>query len=55
MSTWQARVAKEASLTWLDFGAALLTEDGEGFPKELRLDGTHLHPSYVKHLERALP
>ena len=42
-------------MTWLEFSSALLTEDGERFPEELALDGTHLHPSYVKHLERALP
>ena len=52
---WQARVAKEDSLTWLDFADSLLTADGEEFPPELTLDGTHMHPRYVEFIEKALP
>ena len=41
-------------LKWLDFFGDLLTPDGEALCKDLELDGTHLSPVYVKHLEKAL-
>jgi hypothetical protein len=43
----QRQVQREPSLCWLDFFDHLL-DDREGLKAELRLDGTHLHPRYVK-------
>ena len=47
-------VKKEPSLTMLDFFDELLTPDGKGLADGLKLDGTHMHPDYVKIMEGAL-
>ena len=47
-------VAKEPSLTMLDFFDDLLTPDGKGLADGLALDGTHMHPDYTKVMEKAL-
>jgi len=51
----QAAVEQEKGLYWLDFFPQLLSSDGAALADGLALDGTHLHPSYVRHLEQALP
>ena len=48
-------LAREKSLTYLDFFDEMLSPDGNHLADGLALDGTHLHPSYVKILEKALP
>eukprot|EP00878_Enallax_costatus_P021388 GHUV01022638.1.p1 GENE.GHUV01022638.1~~GHUV01022638.1.p1 ORF type:complete len:323 (+),score=102.04 GHUV01022638.1:87-971(+) len=40
-------------LHYLDFSQQLLDENGQ-LKREFELDGTHLHPSYLKHLEAAM-
>lgn len=49
-------VDKSKHLHWLDFFDQLLDDnDGGGSLRpEFRLDGTHLGPSYVRLLEKAL-
>lgn len=44
---------QQGKLCYLDFTDQLLAEDGR-FKDELHLDGTHLHPKYLKYLEAAL-
>ena len=51
----RAKVQKEPTLTWLDFFDGLLSADGERLADGLSLDGTHMHPDYVRLLEAALP
>ena len=51
----RAKVQKEPKLTWLDFFDNLLSADGERLADGLSLDGTHMHPDYVRLLEAALP
>ncbi|KAL6749527.1 hypothetical protein V8C86DRAFT_2844258, partial [Haematococcus lacustris] len=41
-------------LHYLDFADALLTPDGAKLDPALAFDGTHLSPSYVRHLAREL-
>ncbi len=48
-----ARRACAGRLHWLDFGRELLGADGR-LREELALDGTHLSPAYLRHLEAAL-
>jgi len=50
----KAAVEAEPATFWLDFFPSLLQGDG-GLKESLKLDGTHLHPSYVGLLEAALP
>ena len=41
--------------TWLDFLPSLMNQDGSDIKEELKMDGTHMDPSYVKkYLEPAL-
>jgi hypothetical protein len=51
----RAAVAKEPSLYMLDFFGDLVTADGSALADGLSLDGTHLHPRYVRFLENKLP
>lgn len=51
--TRQVRAVPE--LYYLDFFDQLLTPDGEGLIEGLALDGTHLHPSYLRFMEAVLP
>jgi len=48
-------VTKEPSLHYLDFFNEMLSPSGDALADGLALDGTHLHPRYVKLLEKALP
>ena len=50
----KAAVLAEPSLTWLDFFDELLTPDGDALADGLSLDGTHLHPSYIRLVQAAL-
>ena len=45
---------KEPTLHWLDFVCALLTEGGYALKDAFKLDGTHVHPSYVTLVESAI-
>lgn len=47
-------VDKSKHLHWLDFFDQLLDDTGDSLRPEFRLDGTHLGPSYVALLEKAL-
>eukprot|EP00903_Cladosiphon_okamuranus_P013727 g12780.t1 len=47
-------VGKSKHLHWLDFFDRLLDDEGTGLRPDFRLDGTHLGPSYVGLLEKAL-
>ena len=51
----RAAVAKEPSLYMLDFFGDLVSADGSALADGLSLDGTHLHPRYVRFLENKLP
>ena len=51
----EAAVKREPSLHYLDFFRELLSADGNSLADGLALDGTHLHPSYVRFIEAALP
>jgi len=52
----KAALENEPELMYLDFFDQLLSPDGERLRDGLALDGTHLHPSYVKSaMEAALP
>ncbi|KAG2849324.1 hypothetical protein PC111_g38 [Phytophthora cactorum] len=51
---FQKHVANSSSCKWLDFFNELVCEDPPKLRSELRLDGTHLHPSYLSKLEAAL-
>ncbi|KAL4086206.1 hypothetical protein PRIC1_014337 [Phytophthora ramorum] len=46
-------VTKSAFCKWLDFFDDLVCESPPKLRPELRLDGTHLHPSYLSSLEAA--
>lgn len=45
---------KSKHLHWLDFFDDLLNDGGSDLRPEFRLDGTHLGPSYIGLLEKAL-
>jgi lysophospholipase L1-like esterase len=47
--------AAAPTLAWLDFFGALLAPSGEALAEGMALDGTHLSPDYLRHLEAALP
>lgn len=47
-------VDKSRVLKWLDFFDDLLDESGSKLQPEFRLDGTHLSPSYLRLVGRAL-
>ena len=49
-----AAVKRERSLHMLDFYDALLAPGGNALAEGLKLDGTHMHPDYVKLMERSL-
>ena len=49
-----AAVNKEPTLHMLDFWTKLVTPDGSALAEGLKLDGTHMHPSYVQIMEEAL-
>lgn len=44
----------QGQLVYLDFFNHLLDKESEAVQQQLRFDGTHLHPRYLKHLEAAL-
>ena len=44
-------VAKCDELQWLDIFDCFLEEEGGELKEEMKLDGTHLHPAYLKHVE----
>lgn len=48
------RTDHSGSLHWLDFLDSLLTDDKKHLEPSLEFDGTHLSPSYVKHLRMEL-
>lgn len=48
------RLQKEPRLHWLNFVGELLTDNGTTLKEEYKLDGTHLHPSYVTLIEKSL-
>ena len=50
----KSRVEKESRLRWLDFFEKLLTADGSSLRPEYELDGTHLHPAYMKDFAQAI-
>jgi hypothetical protein len=41
-------------LHWLEFWDQLLPPDGGALVQELQLDGTHMSPVYLKHLQASL-
>lgn len=43
----------QGRLHYLDFSGRLLDDNGR-LKREFELDGTHLHPNYLRHLEAAL-
>jgi len=47
--------AAAPTLTWLDFFGALLAPSGDALAEGMALDGTHMNPVYLRHLETALP
>ena len=47
-------VRKEKSLVMLDFFDKLMTPNGDGLAQGLKLDGTHMHPDYVRIMEGEL-
>jgi hypothetical protein len=53
---FKERVLQRAKgrLRWLEFFDELLTDDQKSLRPEYELDGTHLHPSYLSLLVRAL-
>lgn len=53
-SALRRMVDKSKHLLWLDLFDGLLDNAGENLRAEFRLDGTHLGPSYVRLLEKAL-
>ena len=48
------KLLAEPSLKWLNFVNDLLTADGQSLKDEFKLDGTHMHPSYLKMFMAAL-
>jgi hypothetical protein len=50
----QSQPELKGRLAYLDFFENLLTPDGSSLQPQLALDGTHLHPRYLVHLEAAL-
>lgn len=44
----------KSDLRYLDFASQLLEEDGNALLPEYKLDGTHIHPSYVVLLQQAM-
>jgi hypothetical protein len=51
---FQRRVLEtKGALKWLDFFDGLLSEDRDKLRPGLELDGTHLHPDYLKLLPTA--
>ncbi|XP_065840747.1 uncharacterized protein [Oscarella lobularis] len=48
------RLARSKTLTYLDFGEELVTEDGKELRKQYDFDGTHLNPVYLRLLESAI-
>ncbi|KAG7394151.1 hypothetical protein PHYBOEH_005584 [Phytophthora boehmeriae] len=51
---FQKQVASSRICKWLDFFDDLVYQSPYKLRPEFRLDGTHLHPSYLVHLEDAL-
>ena len=49
-----SKLLREPQLHWLNFIGELLTDDGITLKEEYKLDGTHLHPSYVALIEHAI-
>jgi len=47
--------AAAPTLRWLDFFESMLAPAGDALAHGLELDGTHLHPDYVRLLESSLP
>ena len=45
---------RSARLHWLDVGGALLSEGGGELPPELRFDGPHMAPPFVRDVGAAL-
>lgn len=39
---------------WLDFLPNIMKEDSLSIKEEYKMDGTHIHPKYVQHLEKCL-
>jgi hypothetical protein len=50
----QSQPELKGQLAYLDFFDDLLTADGNSLQPHLALDGTHMHPRYLVHLEGAL-
>ena len=50
----EKRCNSSDDVTWLNFFDSLLTDDGNGLRKEYELDGTHMNPSYLTLLEKAI-
>jgi lysophospholipase L1-like esterase len=44
----------ERGYHWMDFFDELLTPEGDQLREEFALDGTHLHPSYLSLVAKAL-
>mmetsp|Transcript_18834 Transcript_18834/g.31491 ORF Transcript_18834/g.31491 Transcript_18834/m.31491 type:complete len:731 (+) Transcript_18834:36-2228(+) len=53
-ATLKDRVTLSPHLQWLDFFEKLLSPDGSELADGLSLDGTHMSPAYLDHLEEAL-
>lgn len=61
VAAWNNRLAPKVealhattNLRWLDFWRELLSEDGTKLQPQFGLDGIHLHPCYIEHLQRAI-
>ena len=48
------KLLKEEKLHWLAFVQELLTGDGSALREEYELDGTHVHPSYLSLVQKAI-
>lgn len=53
-SVFRRKVDASGLLSWLDFFEGLLDASGNELRQEYCLDGTHLGPSYLLLLEKAL-
>lgn len=51
---YKEHVMRTPGLHWLDFFGDLLTPDGTGFNTAYELDGTHMNPTYLPLLEKAM-
>ena len=49
-----SRLVKETSLYWLNFVNDLLTTDGSCLKEGYKLDGSHIHPSYLSLFSESL-